>query len=206
MCAERRIDRALSQRLYVVKRARVSSTRTNYAIMGSTGNVYDVAICEEKATCTCPDAMRAARCKHVFFVLLCVMQMGRRDPLLRKKSWTEEEMINILDRDEHMIWSAPESICAAYVGNTESMDPFPVPKLYSITESCAVCYEELGEEKQNVTLCAKQCKQRFHRECLEMWFSKSRTCPLCRACWPQPVERKKVHAYGKTYDNFAHLL
>jgi uncharacterized Zn finger protein len=42
-----------------------------YAVLGSTGNVYEVHI-KKVPMCSCPDFERGNLCKHVLFVMLKV--------------------------------------------------------------------------------------------------------------------------------------
>jgi hypothetical protein len=42
-------------------------------------------------------------------------------------------------------------------------------------EDCAICFEELVENKF-----ALICKHIFHKACIERWLTQTHTCPLCR--------------------------
>lgn len=45
-------------------------------------------------------------------------------------------------------------------------------------DCCAICLNEnIGSLSVTVTC----CRTNFHRNCLQTWFSQSRTCPICRA-------------------------
>lgn len=69
-----RIERAMTQRLYLLSQSQTDSglLSRSYAVLGSTGNVYDVKICQHPG-CTCPDFERTNNpCKHILFVLLKV--------------------------------------------------------------------------------------------------------------------------------------
>ena len=70
------IGRALSERLYLIGRRDASAAsasglltlRAEFAVLGSTGNVYNVAICR-LPSCTCVDHLeRKTVCKHLLFV------------------------------------------------------------------------------------------------------------------------------------------
>ncbi|XP_031740449.1 RING-H2 finger protein ATL39-like [Cucumis sativus] len=47
-------------------------------------------------------------------------------------------------------------------------------------EECAICLEEflIGENCQALP----ECNHFFHSECIDVWFSKKFTCPICRNC------------------------
>ena len=78
--AAARMERALSERLYLIERRDESecspsglvALRHAFAVLGSTGNVYSVSICRTPS-CTCVDfTERKAICKHLLFVYLKV--------------------------------------------------------------------------------------------------------------------------------------
>ena len=75
-----RIERALSQRLFLVGR-QVSPQLQSFAVLGSTGNVYDVVI-SQTPSCTCPDHAKGNLCKHILFVFLRVLRLSRDNPLV----------------------------------------------------------------------------------------------------------------------------
>lgn len=77
-----RIERAQSQRLYLIEQKDMLEEGLDmdicpvvgreFAVLGSTGNVYDVRICKSP-TCSCPDFQRGNLCKHILFVILKVI-------------------------------------------------------------------------------------------------------------------------------------
>ena len=69
---------------------------------------------------------------------------------------------------------------ACYMGGDveKAWDEF-VAVMDAITEvetdlECPICYEEIGEGVQ------LKCKHGFHEECIQTWFMKKTTCPMCR--------------------------
>ena len=46
----------------------------------------------------------------------------------------------------------------------------------SSSERCSICYSENAQEP-SIQL---SCNHTFHRSCLETWFSRSNSCPICR--------------------------
>jgi len=78
-----RISRALSQRLYLVHRKETSvkgSLQHEFAVLGSTGNVYQVRI-SKHPFCSCPDHSKGNVCKHILFVFLKVVPYPILHPL-----------------------------------------------------------------------------------------------------------------------------
>lgn len=45
---------------------------------------------------------------------------------------------------------------------------------------CVICLEELGKVKLIALPCSLPQRHCFHLQCFEMWFNKSRNCPLCQ--------------------------
>ena len=51
--------------------------------------------------------------------------------------------------------------------------------------SCSICLEPINEDNLEVT----ECNHRFHHICLQRWFERSNSCPLCRHLLRnQPIE------------------
>lgn len=44
---------------------------------------------------------------------------------------------------------------------------------------CPICYDNLGDEQ--LAMCYKQCKNLFHKDCVDLWTKRSNKCPQCRA-------------------------
>jgi SWIM zinc finger len=75
-----RLERAETQRLYLVERNQTTETSCDMVVLGSTGNVYNVHI-GEIPTCSCPDfARKNDLCKHIMFVTLKVIGLDKSDP------------------------------------------------------------------------------------------------------------------------------
>jgi hypothetical protein len=47
----------------------------------------------------------------------------------------------------------------------------------SHTDTCSVCLETIGENKEATTL---GCSHSFHKECVDNWIETKGTCPNCR--------------------------
>lgn len=55
-------------------------------------------------------------------------------------------------------------------------------KEYEESLECVICLEELKEEsKENKEyIISLKCSHFFHYECIEKWYKKNPTCPICR--------------------------
>ena len=74
-----RIARAQSQRLFLVAEHSADEHSRHYAVMGSTGNIYDIDI-GRLPSCSCPDFRKGNLCKHVLFVYLKVLKVPTPSP------------------------------------------------------------------------------------------------------------------------------
>jgi hypothetical protein len=105
--AAARMERALSERLYLIERRDESecspsgllSLRHAFAVLGSTGNVYTVHVCRVPS-CTCVDFReRKAICKHLLFVYLKVLALDRESHVPLQKALLRSELADILTAD-----------------------------------------------------------------------------------------------------------
>lgn len=84
-------------RMYLIDRTLFSATGAKFPgedffILGVSGNVYTVTI-SKVPRCTCPDAQKDGMiCKHVFFVLLRVLQLEQRNPLVWQRALLKSEV------------------------------------------------------------------------------------------------------------------
>jgi hypothetical protein len=99
-----RMQRALQQRLFLISWKETAALTRVYQVLGATGNVYTVTITQEPK-CTCPDAAKGYRCKHLLFILFRVLKVGKSnkdatgaatrgayDPLLYQNAYTSAEL------------------------------------------------------------------------------------------------------------------
>ena len=61
---QERVDRVMCQRFFCIGRERTSETSEDFKVLGSTGNVYTIRICNV-STCDCPDGQKGNHCKHI---------------------------------------------------------------------------------------------------------------------------------------------
>ncbi len=88
-----RILRAKTQRLYLIHRGAIENNQCEFAVLGSTGNIYNVTM-KHLPKCTCPDFTRGHNhlCKHILFVLLKVMAIDENSPYLYQAAWLTSEL------------------------------------------------------------------------------------------------------------------
>lgn len=206
-------DRAMSERFYLVARSdetpvhfsRLSPPpKHRFAIMGSTGNVYDVTIYFEPK-CTCPFAVShpAKVCKHRFFVFCKVLALpDDYEYVAYQRYLRSDELRAVLGRAENKATLASTAAQAAYSGTpvlSSSSDPAPRRPIKA--DMCCVCFESLVHVDQNTQLdWCRACGVNLHTKCLTLWLARDPTCPACRAAWTA-----KDDAHAATEEGFLNL-
>ncbi|RIA88093.1 hypothetical protein C1645_806984 [Glomus cerebriforme] len=192
-----RIYRAEVQRIYMVSRTRVNELRQEFAILGSTGNVYTVTI-THLPDCTCPDFKKGNLCKHIIFVYLRVLRLNRNSPFIYQKALLSKELRSIFAN------AAPDPTVLA---NKRVVDKYQTitsgetlpsasnidEKRRPIEEDCPICYEPLEEkDRKNIVWCREGCGNNLHKDCFEQWKKSKRgckvTCVYCRRDWMESTE------------------
>lgn len=170
---EGRIDRALTQRIFLISKELLSDGGAELQVAGLTSD-YKVHIdANGRHTCTCMDfKQRRIPCKHIFFSLFRVGRLNPQQWLLCPTSIPQ--------------WGSSFDI--------ETEEDCKKRKLIEkADEECAICYELFADKpKEPFTYC-ESCGHRFHSQCMSIWLRQSpgKNCPLCRASVKQ-VKRLKV--------------
>ncbi|EFC36102.1 predicted protein [Naegleria gruberi] len=175
---QERIERALTQKLFLIERKVNSAHEQTFVVMGTTGNVYDVVIGEEPS-CNCPDAENGNLCKHVLFVLLKVLRIEESSYLIYQHALLPSEIEEIFKKAPANNSMANSQAIATYkhLKGEEERNPF-------ITSNCPICcdgFSQLDEQKEaGYCHC---CGVNVHADCLKAWkgFNKEYPCPICKA-------------------------
>jgi hypothetical protein len=193
-----RKERGLNQNLYLIETIPTDNPyHKKFAVMGTTGNVYDVSI-KEKLECTCPDYnKRGKNCKHIYFVLLKVMKVNGQARNNFSQKDLEEMFKNIPEVTSNLIVN-PE-IRSLYKQKTEGVqtekletDENGKVKRQPTNDICPICLDNLEEGSQDdLDYCKYGCGKSIHKNCFSMWCKKNqRTCVFCRAKWDKEGEKK----------------
>ena len=55
---------------------------------------------------------------------------------------------------------------------------------------CPICKNNIDEPaigSNTINICISKCNHAYHKECIDQWIIRRRTCPLCNCNW---VEKK----------------
>ncbi|CAG8440677.1 14563_t:CDS:2 [Cetraspora pellucida] len=177
-----RINRATSQRMYLISRKDLDPTKKEFAILGSTGNVYTVTI-SHIPNCTCPDFQG-------------VLRVSSKSQLIYQKALVSKELRVIFSRSPDFATLASYRVRALYNAISKGRTGFEYGvKRRPIEGDCPICYEALTpERKDKVLWCQNGCGNNIHKECFLQWkgsrvFTKV-TCVYCRVEWHEHVNER----------------
>jgi hypothetical protein len=198
-----RRERGLNQNLFLVETKPVNDQYTReYAIMGTTGNVYNVTI-SETTKCTCPDYLtRFNTCKHIYFVLLKVMKTSGRGRQNYTKSALLKMFENIPSITSRLIVNQElKNFYKQATGESQMEETEGIVKQQEINDICPICLEDLTDGNQ-IDYCKYSCGKNIHTNCFNMWGIKNdRICPFCRNNWEKnPKENYISSGYVNLYE------
>eukprot|EP01032_Pedospumella_encystans_P009052 gene9052-10688_t len=171
-----REERALQQKLFFVNQEDVTNEiigiSRKFAIMGTTGNIYNVKI-QQQPACSCPYFTRGKKlCKHIIFVMVKVLQVDKSSPLIYQDALLQSELEDIFAR------ASPLNAAKA---THRDLDDTNQPEKKSESE-CPVCFESLEVALTLLDSCAT-CRNFIHKECLQNWIKVQHICCFCRSPW-----------------------
>eukprot|EP00565_Helicotheca_tamesis_P005544 CAMPEP_0185741280 /NCGR_PEP_ID=MMETSP1171-20130828/38874_1 /TAXON_ID=374046 /ORGANISM="Helicotheca tamensis, Strain CCMP826" /LENGTH=293 /DNA_ID=CAMNT_0028413239 /DNA_START=14 /DNA_END=892 /DNA_ORIENTATION=- len=197
---QERIERAASQKMFLVQTSPVTAcpsyggASVTLAVLGSTGNVYDVVLCKVPS-CTCPDHAKGNLCKHILFVMLKVVGLEQSSQLVFQAAFLEEELKEIVGLLEQrrsrlgMCVVAKKAVREQYAklaGGDDGEASTSKVERKSMDTECLICYDPLGSDESALTFCKGTCGTNFHSDCMRRWTSRCSgepTCPACRQPW-----------------------
>jgi hypothetical protein len=180
-----RIERCFTDNIYLIESLPEDEDNPyerSYIIMGNSGRTYTVTI-SHRPKCTCPDfRTRANRCKHIFFVLIRIMNVSN----FQDKTYSEEEL-------EEMFENIPQvAKNLIYQGKLPSQQE-EVNQKFDKDDICPICLDPLENGKE-LDYCKYSCGKTIHKKCFSMWEkSKGGICVFCRGQWysDYPIKNPK---------------
>lgn len=186
--------RGLIQKLYLVETLPATvPEELSYQIMGSTGNVYTVTI-STNPSCTCPDYQtRHNRCKHIYFVLLRIMQVPDKDTNII--TYTKQEVITMFSKIPQVTnyLCVDEKTRDMYIKLKLKQDGSGKTAQKDLDDVCPVCLDDLTNGFK-LEYCKYGCGKNIHAECYSMMNKKKDKCDMicvfCRASWHEDPTAK----------------
>lgn len=191
-----RIKRGLVQRLYLVNVLKVNDSDWEFNVEGSTGNIYEVKLCDN-ISCECIDfSKRKKICKHIYFIIGKVLNkkewlnnIGENPDINLFDYFFEKSSINLNDYIYERILEKKgdkEKEVEKDIKDIEKEKELQSKKNldYLCEEVCPICYDNFEKEDlDNKIDDCNICKNYIHIACLKIWLRRSLTCPYCRSSW-----------------------
>ena len=189
--SDRRIERCYTDNIYLIESIPPDEDNPyerEYLIMGNSGNTYTVTISNDPS-CICPDyRTRGNRCKHIYFVLIRIMNTY---------NYTEE--IYSDDELEEMFSNIPQVAKNLMYQEEKPHEQKEVKQKFQKDDVCPICLDPLENGKE-LDYCKYSCGQTIHKKCFSMWEkSKGGICVFCRGKWysnfpskPKPVSMHPI--------------
>ncbi|KAL8808083.1 MAG: hypothetical protein Q9182_000361 [Xanthomendoza sp. 2 TL-2023] len=174
---KQKLERAQSQRMFIISRTRPSPLTETVSLAGTTGNIYTITI-SHLPHCTCPDSLKGNnnnQCKHIIYILHHVL---KAPPHLQYQ-------LAFLTPELDLIFShAPllDPPC-----NTTTTTPASNRK--PITGDCPICFLEFDPATEEIVYCKAACGNNIHKHCFDTWARCAQQqqadvkCVYCRTPW-----------------------
>ncbi|KAI8611970.1 hypothetical protein BC830DRAFT_1068200, partial [Chytriomyces sp. MP71] len=218
-----RIQRAKAQRMFLVTRHVHEALHHEFAVLGSTGNVYTVNI-SRLPDCSCPDFQKGNLCKHILFVYLKVLRVNEHSHVIFQKALLTSELTEIFataaQHDPAVL--ANGTVVAKYKTMTSELQEGADDLNGAMRQrswqdtSCPICFEEF-EETDALVWCQASCGNNMHRACFDNWQKATKAkgsavnCVFCRAEWvsltgaDNGVQKKRKQEEAVGEDGFLNL-
>ncbi|RIB04945.1 hypothetical protein C2G38_2119549 [Gigaspora rosea] len=199
VCSKRvkdRINRATSQRMFLIERKNVDATKSEFTVLGATGNVYTVTICH-LPNCTCPDFQKGNLCKHILFVYIKVLRVQASSKLIFQRALLTKELRAIFAKSQDYAALANYRVRSLYNTLCKAESKEETVQRRPIEGDCAICYEPLEptENLSEILWCRGGCGNNLHKECFLKWkssrmFGRAVTCVYCRREWKEHITER----------------
>lgn len=165
--------RALNQKLYLIESIDINQYEKEYVVMGSTGNVYNVKINDEPS-CNCPDyTQRKNRCKHIYFVLIRIMNVKKADQTCYNKKELKNMFKHIPSVTDFL------KVSSDIKKNYDNMKNKKISEK-DLDDSCPICLDDLLNGEKLLT-CKYSCGKHVHDFCFNM-YNKNKLKKECLYC------------------------
>lgn len=182
---------------------------TTFGVAPGTFLQYDVHFdCESKVyTCSCHDYTEngSPACKHMMTILYRIAKTDIAARLWDDKTFDHQE----LDANLRRALRSHSARVTGYLPideekeEEEEVDEY-AGRVREEVHECPICLTEIASSRscEYYTAGKECCSAKFHQSCAEQWMCISKTCPICKRAWNNPLEK---HG-GKEYDTSTVVL
>lgn len=194
----KRLERALTQPIYLINAIRTSLLDWNFEVQSSTGRgTYRIWLTPDSFTCSCPDSSKHGIhtiCKHRLFIIKRVASL-HRDVITAEElgQALSARLINV--RIYPPIYAVAESESEEVIDSKREDKDGEKDKDKDKDEEkeleCAVCFEPVllieGTRCSDYVVKGQgHCTVRIHPACAEHWITLKASCVQCRRRWNKP--------------------
>ena len=170
-----RIERCYTDNLYLIESLPIDvehPLERSFIIMGNSGNTYQVTI-SNYPKCTCPDNQnKGRRCKHIFFVLLRIMNIT----ITNRRKFSDNDLVS-------MYINIPAITKELMYQGEKPQEKEGVEQKFDEGDLCPICLDLLENGKE-LDYCKYSCGKTIHKQCYSMWEkTRGKICVYCRGNW-----------------------
>lgn len=140
--------------------------------------------------CSCPEHKfhsnkRGTVCKHICFLMCRVGRMF--DPVFYEtKQLSDTAFAAFIDKVENNPNLMKDINICRVSSNDNGEDAIKTAfrtctKAITEEDMCAICFDNMNENPLLDILSCPDCKNNIHKECMEVWLERSKTCAYCRS-------------------------
>ena len=185
----KRITRALFYDTYFLLDVKSDLNALDFKLAGSSGNLYDINLLQNKFDCSCPD-MKSGNfcCKHICYIVIKVLDLDNKTIFSKN---IEVDKFKLLIENIDRLNSKIDKNSNIYKKFKNIHHFVEINK--NVEDSCVVCYDKL-EINNGIVKCS-QCNKYICSSCFKLWFNHHKSCPYCRSYIITQTELDYVNIY-----------
>ncbi|KRX08394.1 hypothetical protein PPERSA_08593 [Pseudocohnilembus persalinus] len=173
-----RVQRAKTQKIYLMQARRITDEEWEFLVKGSQGKDYRININTDELKCGCHDfRVRRKCCKHIYFIVSRIAQNEQMLNTMKTKPKLTQTQYNKLDLS--LVQRLKDRLDGAKKEQKDKLKDLDLAKLEE-DKDCPICFDEM--DVSDLTQCAV-CKKFLHDSCMDHWKQSNDNCPMCRSAW-----------------------
>lgn len=187
-----RIEKLKCERFYLLNINVLEGDTISLDVSGSSRNIYQIELKDRKIQCNCPDQKGWAKqynciCKHSCFIIqkVCRDIITDESEFWTNLEFNEQEYQVITDilkeKSRNFEILDDETVDKELVEKFNQINisesKYETEKTFNEGDVCPICYDDGDTD----LLECPDCKNIFHKECMERWLQTQNTCVYCRS-------------------------